>query len=83
MPVVKLIRKICKLLQRQVVGRLSRVDFFKNLGEDARRSEQGQGAGQLGRFARQSWLEATLSNIFVVGIDGVFAVDVIILDILR
>lgn len=83
MPVVELVRKIGKLLQRQVVGCLGRVDIFENLGEDARRSEQGQSAGELGKLARQSRLEATLGDIFIIGVNRVLAVDVIILDVLR
>ena len=83
MPVVELVRKIGKLLQRQVIGCFGRVDFFKNLGENAGRSEQGQSAGKLGRLARQSRLEATLGDIFIVGINRVLAVDIVILDVLR
>jgi hypothetical protein len=83
MPVVELVREIGQLLERQVVGCLGWIDFFKDLGENARRSEQGESTGQLGRLARQSWLEATLSHIFIVSINRVLAVDIVILDVLR
>lgn len=83
MPVVELVREIGQLLQRQVVGCLGWVDFFKDLGENSRRSEQCESTGQLGRLARQCRLETTLGDIFVVGINRVLAVDVFILDVLR
>jgi hypothetical protein len=82
-PGIKIVSEHGHLAKRQVVWCCCWVYLLQNLGQNSGCSKQRQGPRQARAFPRQSWLEASLSHILVIGICGEFRMHILFAKQLR
>ena len=82
-PRVEFFRQRRELLQREIVRRTCGINLFQNTREDTSCTEECECTRHSSILTRARRLEASLVNVLLIGVTGLLAVDVLVLELFR